>query len=129
MTQLHRTSLSPFRCLFALAALALLSLLPLASAADDTTRQTGWMEPPPRPHVASGDSDDQWGARRVFAHFRTRAGIIQLCMAFMALGLFILMKKFAPEPSGECRVASGENADPASLTMHRSPLTPHHSQE
>jgi predicted ATPase with chaperone activity len=43
---------------------------------------------------------DGWGARKVLSRFKTRSGVVQLCMACMALGLFILMRKFA-EPGRE----------------------------
>ncbi len=52
----------------------------------------------PRASVLLSDSDG-WGAGKVLSRFKTRSGVVQLCMACMALGLFILMRKFAdPTP-------------------------------
>lgn len=65
--------------------------------------------PPSAGPVLVADNSD-WGVSRVLARFRTRSGVVQLCTACMALGLFILMRKFA-EPSR----AAGRNAPPDSM--------------
>jgi hypothetical protein len=105
-------SLRRLRGLFACAALGLICLLPQTSAADNTAGSPSWTDTPSRPHISSAsDSNDRWSAKRIWGHLRTRSGVIQVCMGFMALGLFILMKKFAddrdrPTTAQRC---SGEN--------------------
>jgi hypothetical protein len=47
-------------------------------------------------------ADEGWGVGKVLARFRTRTGVVQLAVACMALGLFILMRKFA-EPTSPRR--------------------------
>jgi hypothetical protein len=79
---------------------------PLAAeeGAANNSKKSGWMDPPPRPHVTTTSTEDPWSTKRIWAHFRTRAGIVQLCLVCMAAGLFILMRKFVgPElPRHRC---------------------------
>jgi hypothetical protein len=58
----------------------------------------------PRAPILVADSSDGWGVGRVLSRFRTRTGAIQLSVGFMALGLFILMRKFADPPAGLPRI-------------------------
>jgi hypothetical protein len=48
----------------------------------------------------SADPEDAWGVRRVRAHFRTRTGVIELCMVAVVTGLYILMRKLGEPPPG-----------------------------
>jgi hypothetical protein len=57
--------------------------------------------PAPRAHVArpvATASSEGWSMGRVWAHFRTRSGVIQLCIGAMAFALFILMRKLDDGP-------------------------------
>lgn len=47
---------------------------------------------------AAASSDDAWGVKKVMAHFKTRSGIFQLSIVAMAVGLYILMRKFSDVP-------------------------------
>jgi hypothetical protein len=57
----------------------------------------------PRVPVLVADGDG-WGVGKVLGRFRTRTGVVQLCMGCMALALFILMRKFADHPAGLTRL-------------------------
>jgi hypothetical protein len=88
-----RTSLPrpPRRLSFALAACLLLAgaaPLPAAPAARG---------PFPSPVLAQEGSRN--GAGAVLSSFRTRSGVIRLCIVAMTVGLFILMRKFT-DPTG-----------------------------
>jgi hypothetical protein len=75
----------------ALAGLLLVPPLPLAAS------------PAPRPHVARPSSSvatEGWSMSRIWAHFGTRSGVVQLCFVALAAGLFILMRKCDEGPPG-----------------------------
>jgi hypothetical protein len=55
--------------------------------------------PAARPHVSSSSSDDDWGVRRVAHHFRTRTGVVHVCILAVLGALYIMMRKLADEPS------------------------------
>jgi hypothetical protein len=56
--------------------------------------------------VVFADKDDTWGVSKVMARFRTRSGVIQLAIAGMVVGMYILMRKFADSPRGAGRPPS-----------------------
>ncbi len=55
------------------------------------------------PRAAVFAADDGWGTGRFLSRFRSRSGVVQLCVVAMALGLFILMRKLADPPAGAPR--------------------------
>jgi hypothetical protein len=46
-----------------------------------------------RPRISSSSADDGWGARRVARHFRTRTGVVHVCILAVLGALYIMMRK------------------------------------
>jgi hypothetical protein len=51
--------------------------------------------PAARPHVSSSSANDGWGVGRVAHHFRTRTGVVHVCILAVLGALYIMMRKLA----------------------------------
>jgi hypothetical protein len=63
-------------------------------------RADGDATPAARPRISSSSADEGWGARRVARHFRSRSGVVHVCIIAVLGALYIMMRKLADgEPS------------------------------
>jgi hypothetical protein len=58
--------------------------------------------------AADGTADEGWGMKRVAMHFRTRTGVVHLCILAVVAALYVMMRKLSDgDPSRTDRDLDG----------------------